>query len=218
MTAAAPLADGATVVFVGDSITDAGRTFFAADVAAGELGSGFVRLVASLVGVRHPARGFRFLNAGVSGDRVGDLAARWRRDVLAPRPDLVSVLVGINDTWRRYDADDPTPVEVFAAGYAQLLDMVAEHTDAALVLGEPFLLPVRPELDVWREDLDPKIEVVRGLAVERDAVLVPFDERFRAACELAPPAHWAPDGVHPSPAGHGLMALAWLDATAAAFG
>lgn len=185
-------------VFAGDSITDAGRR----EDPEG-LGDGWVRLVAAEL------PGARIVNAGVSGDRVVDLARRWEADVLSAAPDVLTVYLGINDVWRRYDSDDPTSPEDFAAGYAALLDTVAPRT---LVLVEPFLVPATEEQRTWGEDLDPKRAAVARLAAERGAVLVPLHEAMNAAAATDGVGAIAPDGVHPTPRGDRLIADAWLAA------
>ncbi|KZM35271.1 SGNH/GDSL hydrolase family protein [Oerskovia enterophila] len=199
------LGPGSRVVLIGDSITDAGR------LAEGEfgLGHGYAARVAGVCG----RRGVTVLNRGVGGHRVVDLQARWDQDVLALEPDLVSIKIGINDTWRRYDAGDETSAEDFEAGYRDLLDRtLAGAPQAALVLVEPFLVPVRPEQWGWREDLDPKIQVVRRLAGSYGLPLVATDGPFAQAVTTSGlgPQAWAYDGVHPTPAGHDLLAEAWL--------
>ena len=153
-------------MFAGDSVTDCGRR-----TDPDGLGDGYVRNLyddlSGELGERRPA----IVNAGISGHRAVDLAARWAADVLAHDPSLVSILIGINDTWRRYDEDDPTTAEDFEASYRALLDPLS----CPVVLMEPFLLPVKDGQDEWREDLDPKLDVVRKLAVEYGAILVPTD-------------------------------------------
>jgi lysophospholipase L1-like esterase len=185
-----------TVVFAGDSVIDCGRL----DDREG-LGDGFVRHLFDLLGPQRP----RIVNAGISGNRAVDLRARWKTDVLAQEPDLVSVLIGINDTWRRYDKDDPTSTESFEQSYRRLLEPVR----AKLVLIEPFLLAVKEEQHAWREDLDPKIEVVRRLAAEYGAILVPADVEFNRQAESVGGTTLADDGVHPTAAGHRLLADLW---------
>ncbi|TDD28119.1 GDSL family lipase [Kribbella turkmenica] len=185
-----------TVVFAGDSVTDCGRR---TDPAG--LGSGYVRTLSDDLADRRP----RIVNAGISGHRAADLAARWATDVLAHEPSLVSILIGINDTWRRYDEDDPTTAESFEASYRELLDPL----DCPVVLVEPFLLPVKAEQETWREDLDPKLEVVRRLAVEYGALLVPADVELNRLAETAGAAALADDGVHPTAAGHRAIAGLW---------
>ncbi|WP_246857632.1 SGNH/GDSL hydrolase family protein [Oerskovia sp. KBS0722] len=200
----AVLAPGARAVLIGDSITDAGRH---AEGGFG-LGHGYASRVAGVCG-RH---GVEVFNRGVSGHRVVDLQARWDADVLALEPDLVSIKIGINDTWRRYDAGDATSAEEFEVGYRDLLDRTrAGAPQASIVLVEPFLVPVRAEQWGWREDLDPKIQAVRRLAGEYGLPLVATDGPFAQAVATSGlgPQAWAYDGVHPTPAGHDLLAEAW---------
>jgi acyl-CoA thioesterase-1 len=110
-----------TIVFIGDSLTDAGRR----EDVDGHLGHGYVRLVSKELAERGDARAI--INTGISGDRAVDLRARWEPDALAHEPDLLSIYVGINDTWRRYDSGDPTSAESFAVTYRALLDAAQER-------------------------------------------------------------------------------------------
>jgi len=130
--------------------------------------------------------------------------------VLDHHADVVSILIGINDTWRRYDNNDETSVAQFEDGYCRLLDAVAQ-AGSQLVLIEPFLLPVSEGQKAWRDDLDPKIEVVRKLAKGYNAILVPADvELTRQTAELGAEA-LAEDGVHPTELGYERLAELWLD-------
>ncbi|MFO7166763.1 MAG: SGNH/GDSL hydrolase family protein [Chloroflexota bacterium] len=203
--------ENAVVLFQGDSITDAGRLRDDPE----HMGGGYAALAAAWFSARFPERRVRFLNRGISGNRTADLRARWQRDCIDLRPDWVSILIGINDTWRRYDRSDPTSTEAFAANYRAILEHTRAETSAQLILCEPFVLPVPPDRRAWREDLDPKIAVVRDLAREFGALLVPLDGIFASASTRREPAFWAPDGVHPSQAGHALIAQAWLAAVGA---
>ncbi|MBN2451429.1 MAG: SGNH/GDSL hydrolase family protein [Lentisphaeria bacterium] len=197
---------GQTVLFQGDSITDAGRS---RDNDA-ELGRGYANLTAAWFSALFPELQVRFLNRGISGNRVRDLQARWQADCVDLRPDWVSIMIGINDTWRRYDRNDPTSAEDYAAGYRDILERTRQVTGAGLILLEPFVLPVPDDRRGWRVDLDPKIAAVRELAREFDALYVPLDGLFAAASTRRQPAFWAADGVHPTQAGHALIARAWL--------
>lgn len=196
------------VLFQGDSITDCGRDF----ARPHHLGTGYPALVASRFAGRHPEKRVTFLNRGISGNTSADLLARWQVDAIDLQPHLVSILIGINDTWRRYDSGVPTPTAAFEANYRAVLEATRRSLQARLVLCEPFLLPVMPGQEGWREDLDPKIEVVRRLAGEYGALLLPLDGLFGQAASHRPASFWLPDGVHPSPAGHVLIADAWLEA------
>ena len=183
------------VLFQGDSITDCFRDHD----DPGSLGTGYVMLISAWYQALHPGAPVAFVNRGISGNRVKDLAARWDADCLEIGPALVTILIGINDTWRRYDSNDPTPVEAFEDAYYDVLNRTIESTDAQIVLMEPFSLPVPDDRKAWREDLDPKIQSVRHLAREFGAMLIPLDGIFAQASSKREPAFWTPDGVHPSP-------------------
>lgn len=202
---------GDTVLFQGDSVTDAGRDRNDPD----HLGSGYALMAAAWFQALYPERAVHFLNRGISGHRTIDLTRRWQQDCLDLRPTWVSILIGINDTWRAFDQDDRTSVEAYEASYRQLLDGVKANLDARLILCEPFVLPVPADRKTWRADLDPKIAVVHKLAQEYDALLIPFDTIFAEAATRWDAAFWAADGVHPSAAGHALMARHWLQAVQA---
>jgi lysophospholipase L1-like esterase len=200
------LRPGGTVMFAGDSITDCQRL-----ASEQGLGFGYPLRIAGEWGHRHPDRPVTFLNSGIAGNKVMDLEPRWRADVLDAEPDVVSVLVGINDVgWHLYAEDGYViPVEDYAAGYDRLLAPLAE-AGARLILIEPFLLPVRDDQKLWRADLDPKIQAVRELAAKYGAHLLAADGMFAELAAPTGPRHWAEDGVHPTPAGHAALAAAWL--------
>ena len=199
--------DDAVVLFQGDSITDAGRM---ADPAA--MGSGYAMMIASWFSAMYPEKNVRFINRGISGHRVKDLKARWKEDCLDLKPSWVSIMIGINDTWRRYDSNDPTPTEDYENAYRNILKQITTHLDARIIVIEPFVLPVPEDRVQWRLDLDPKIDAARRLAREFEAIYVPMDGIVAAAATRREPAFWAGDGVHPSQPGHALIAQAWLKA------
>ncbi|MFJ5229113.1 GDSL-type esterase/lipase family protein [Kitasatospora sp. NPDC088391] len=192
----------ATVLFQGDSITDAARDRDRPD----DLGHGYAAFAAPGL-----ADGLTVLNRGVSGNRVADLRARWDADTLAHRPALVSVLIGVNDTWRLHDSGLPSPADTWEKEYDDLLVRLRAHGAPRLVLIEPFLLPVTAEQWTWRADLDPRIHAVRRLAAAHGALLLAADGLLNQAARTAgDPALIAADGVHPTALGHRLLADAWL--------
>ncbi|MBI5425825.1 MAG: SGNH/GDSL hydrolase family protein [Opitutae bacterium] len=202
------------LLFQGDSITDAGRDRSrpVPNDAAG-LGAGYVTRIASALLGRHPRAGWRLVNRGVSGDRVVDLLARWPRDALHLQPDLVSVLVGVNDTWHAYNNSNGVSVERYEEIYRLLLrDLCVARPQCRLVLGEPFALPGGEFAADWMPELRERSAVVRRLAQEFGAAFVAYQACFDAALAEYTVAELAPDGVHPSPLGHELMAQAWLAA------
>ncbi len=192
-----------TIVFAGDSITDAGRR----EDPAG-LGDGYVPIIAE----RLEGSGHRVVNSGISGDRAVELKARWGEDVLAYEPDVLTMLIGVNDMWRRYDMDDATSAEAFREVYDELLGSLA-GTGTSIILMEPFLLPISDEMREWRaDDLDAKIAVVRELAEKHGATLIGLDGTLNDAARDGGPASIAADGVHPTPEGHTIIADEWIAA------
>ncbi|HEY4269729.1 MAG TPA: GDSL-type esterase/lipase family protein [Galbitalea sp.] len=184
------------ILFIGDSVTDCGRM----DDAPDFLGDGYVRQIAE----RLPGR--TVLNRGISGNRVVDLRDRWTVDALDPNPGILSIYVGINDTWRRYDSNDPTSAAAFEADYRVILDRAVETVAPALILVEPFVVPVTAEQETWHEDLDEKRAVVARLAAEYTAAFVPLQLLLTAAAAEHGAAAIAQDGVHPTELGHRLIA------------
>lgn len=203
--------NNATILFQGDSVTDCGRDYS----NKGSLGSGYAFLAAAEIGRKYPEKNINFINRGVNGNRVIDLNRRWEEDCLQLNPTWVSIYIGINDVWRRYDDNDLTSVEQFYEGYRKLIERTNEHTDAKFILVEPFCLPVPEDRKTWREDLDPKIQAIRELAREFKTLYVPLDGLFASASTQIDSAYWAEDGVHPTPAGHSLITKAWLEAVQA---
>lgn len=196
-----------TLLFYGDSITDCGRD--RANLAS--LGGGYVSQINARLGLAAASPALRVINTGISGNRIYDLESRLEADLLAHKPTVVTFLIGINDVWRHFDSKIASPAAEFAAAYRRVLTRIRDELNPQLVLMEPFLQPVPEDRRAWRVELDPKITVVRDLAVEFDADLIPLDGLFAAAATRAPAAFWLPDGVHPSPAGHALITEAWLD-------
>jgi lysophospholipase L1-like esterase len=203
--------DGATVLFQGDSITDAGRS--REDDA--DLGRGYAGMAAWWFEAAYPEKHVKFLNRGISGNRAKDLRARWQADCIDLKPDWMSVLIGINDTWRAFDHNDPTSTESYEDDCRHILTRTRDELGAKLILCEPFLLHCPDDRKAWRPDLNPRIDVVHRLADDFDAVLVPFDKLFAAAAEKREPQFWAGDGVQPSRPGHAFMARDWLRAVGA---
>ncbi|MFK4835936.1 SGNH/GDSL hydrolase family protein [Microbacterium sp. ZW T2_14] len=196
-----------TLVFAGDSITDAGRD----REDATSLGDGYVALIAQAVA--DSDAGMTVVNQGIGGDRAVDLAARWH-DVLATEPDVLTVYVGVNDMWRRFDSDDPTSAADFEATVEGLLQVARDAGVERLVLIEPFFVPVRDDQVAWLDDLNGKRDAVRRLAERFGATLVELHDAVTSAAAQNGASAIAPDGVHPTPQGSAIIADAWLRAHA----
>ncbi|MDD2417640.1 MAG: SGNH/GDSL hydrolase family protein [Oscillospiraceae bacterium] len=196
------------LLFQGDSITDAGRD----RVDPHRLGNGYPNFTAELINTKFSDINWEFINLGISGNRVIDLVDRRQKDFIDIQPDIVSVLIGVNDTWRAFDNNDPTTAEKFEANYRLLLEDIKKNTNAKIIMIEPFLLHNEPNKDKWRSDLNPKIDAVRRLAREFADIFIPMDGIFAAACIDNPPEYWAADGVHPTKEGAKFIAENYLDA------
>ena len=190
--------ENSIILFQGDSITDCGRD---RDDPNG-LGDGYVNLITETVADMYSQTNLKFINRGISGDKIRDLQLRWDADCISLKPDILSILIGVNDTLI-------TPAELFEEEYRMLLKRTSETLDSKIILCEPFLL--LGDSNAYRDDLNPKIEIVHKLSEEFSTHLLPLDKIFRESCSLNPPEYWAPDGVHPTPAGHALIAKSWIE-------
>lgn len=199
------LTKNTTILFQGDSITDCYRR-----EDPEQIGQGYVRMTVSCLKAFYPELELTFLNRGISGDRVKGLKARWQEDCLDLKPDLLFILIGINDTWRRYDSADPTDTAVFEADYDFIIKQ-ALNAGIKIILMEPFLLPTTEQQKQWWEDLGGKQRAVHRLARKYHLPLIPLDGLFQAAAITQDPASLTPDGVHPGPAGMRLITQTILD-------
>ncbi len=207
---------GSTILFQGDSITDAGRdrkTEGSANHPA-MLGRGYPFHLAGQLLADHAALGFSIFNRGISGNKVPDLDARWQKDCLNLKPALLSILIGVNDIWHKLNGKyDGTP-EIYRDGFTALIKRTKEALpDVTLVICEPFVLRCGAVNDTWFPEFEKRRAFAAELAKSAGAIWVPFQEKFDEAVNAGTePAYWAGDGVHPSQAGHALMAKVWREA------
>lgn len=202
------------ILFQGDSITDAGRSRLASSANSLEgMGFGYPRLVMDQLLTRFPDKDLQFHNRGVSGDRLQDLAGRWTDDTMNLNPDLISVLIGVNDTWNYLYLGMGSSPAGFLQIYRQLLmDTRAKLPGTALVLCEPFTLLTGEVTEEWDEDISERQRYVQELAEEFDALYVPFQSALdKAVSEGVPPHQLLEDGVHPTQRGHRLLADFWVE-------
>ncbi len=205
------IADGQSILFTGDSITDCGRTRPIG--AGGGLGEGYVAFVDDLLKACCTHRRIRILNTGVSGDRIIDLEARWRTDVLNPAPDWLSVLIGINDVWRQFDDPfDPNQVSIqrYESTYRRLLEQTRPGLKG-LVLMSPYLMEPNGA-DPMRKRMDAYGKIVERLAREFDAVFVHLQAEFDRYLAHEPARSLSDDRVHPNKTGHMIIAKSFLAA------
>lgn len=198
--------DGARILFQGDSITDGnrGRNTDPNHI----LGHGYQFIIASRYGAELAERHLTFLNRGISGNRVTDLQRRWQKDTLDLKPDLLSILIGVNDLGAGVSAEQ----------YEQQYDQLLAETVTALpnlrwVLCEPFGLPVGGKKEGWggyHTNLAERVRMVNKLGAKYHAPVVHFQKLFEEATNRAPADYWIWDGVHPTYSGHQLMAEEWI--------
>jgi lysophospholipase L1-like esterase len=202
---------GSVILFQGDSITDTQRNRDVALPNHGHaLGNGYVNLIASTLLHHYPTSGLQIYNRGISGNRVVDLYARWRIDAINLRPNVISILIGVNDTWHHFGSDNGVEVDRYAQVYRMLLEYTRQQlSDTQFVLCEPFVLPCGVVQPAWQEEMAARQQIVRTLAADFDAIFVPFQAQFDRVANTPSPAYWLGDGVHPTPAGHHLMAETW---------
>lgn len=195
------------ILFQGDSITDCNRDYSDSH----ELGQGYAKMSAELIRARHSDMDFEFINLGINGHRVETLFDRWSRDCINLQPDIVSILIGVNDTWHCAESRDWMPNDKFEFYYRALLERIKKETSAKIIMIEQFLL-YREDYQYFHEDLDPKIQITRKLAREYADVFIPMDGIFAAESIKHAPSELAADGVHPTPLGASIMAEYYADA------
>ena len=193
------------ILFQGDSITDAGRD----KRNYHDLGPGYPKYAAQGITEAFPDKDFEFINFGISGNRTSQLFDRLYTDGLAFQPDVISILVGVNDTW--HNLNNYLPNDVFEKNYRFLLEEIKTKTNAKIIMLEQFVLDF-PDMQRFHNDIDEKIRIVRRLAAEYADRYIPLDGLFAAACVAEPPSHWTREGVHPTDEGHQLIADYYFDA------
>jgi lysophospholipase L1-like esterase len=207
------LEDNSVILFQGDSITDTQRN---REVALPNhnhaLGTGYVNRISGNLLHRFPTSNLQIYNRGISGNRIVDLYARWRSDAINLRPTIISILIGVNDTGHHFGSNNGVEVERYAQIYRMLLEYTRQQLPKVqLILCEPFVLPCGVVQPAWQEEMALRQQIVKTLATDFDAYFVPFQSHFNQVANTPSLEYWLSDGVHPTPAGHHLMAEAWLN-------
>ncbi|MBE6591473.1 MAG: GDSL family lipase [Ruminococcaceae bacterium] len=176
------------LLFQGDSITDAGR-------GADGIGKGYVKYAIEYIKEKYPNADIEFINKGISGNKVCDLLARLDKDFLDLEPDMVSIMIGINDTWHHMPQKDFIPDEQFEADYRAILTALKDRGIKIMMI-EPFVIS-EDKLDFY-QDLYKKILIERKLAREFADVYLPLDGLLASAWCKNPADYFSADGVHPN--------------------
>lgn len=197
-----------TVLFQGDSVTDCGRN---REVASGMdcMGDGYPKIFAEVYNTLFPDNGVTFVNRGVSGNRTCHLLERYEEDFKAVNPDFISIMIGINNTWRNFDSqEDYCSAERFEAEYDELLAKIkADMPSAKILIIEQFAFTAHPERNTWQDDLDPKREATRRLAFKYADWFIPMYDIMTEHAESEFDMYdLSKDGVHPEYLGHSLIA------------
>ena len=195
------------ILFQGDSITDADRCrddFH-------DMGPGYPSYAARFLKEENPDVDFEFINLGISGDQTINLVERLESDFIAINPDLVSIHIGVNDTWHHAADRSWMSDEKFEENYRTVLSAIKERTNAKILMIEQYLLPFEDK-NYFREDLNGKIDVTRKLAREFADYYIPLDGLMAMACVGVDPTHWSPDGVHPNANGSEFIGRLYADA------
>jgi lysophospholipase L1-like esterase len=202
---------GSVVVFQGDSITDGGRdrSILAPNDAAA-FGSSYAALLMRDIRAAHPDVPWRFYNRGISGNKLPELQARWATDTIALRPDILSILAGVNDYWHKRSFGYTGTTADYETQYRNLLiETRAALPNVTLVLLEPFVLRTGAVDASWFPEFDERRAAAARVATAVDARFVPLQAVFDARAAQSGPEVWAKDGVHPTPAGHAVIAEQW---------
>jgi lysophospholipase L1-like esterase len=205
------------ILFQGDSITDAGRKRESITCNnTDQLGMGYALFTATAVLNRQADKQPKIYNRGISGNKVFQLRERWEIDTLAFVPDVLSILIGVNDYWHTLNGSYKGTVETYENDLRNLLKYTKEKLPKVqFVLCEPFALRGGGAIndDAWFPMFDAYRVSLKKLAGEFDTVFVPFQSAFDEAMKVAPAMYWSADGVHPDLPGRQLMSEVWLKAT-----
>ena len=208
------------ILFQGDSITDGNRYKSKASEwdKNHQIGHSYVYIITGLLGMQYPERGLEFVNRGISGNTAGELEKRWQTDALDIEPDVLSVLVGVNDCVRASThAVKDLSASRYEESYRSILRQSREkNPELKIILLEPFAYTDTQNIEnaeIRRAILRTEQKIVRRLAEEFDAIFIPLQELFDKARTVREPSYWLWDGTHPTEAGHALIAREYLKAT-----
>lgn len=198
-----------TILFQGDSITDAGRS----REEDFKTGIGYPTLVRGALGLDYPNQ-YIMYNRGISGNRVVDLYARIKADFINLNPDIISILIGVNDVWHEFSGKNGVDAKKYFKVYSMLIEELKEALpDVKIMILEPFVLKgsaTEAHFEAFQMEVLKRAEKARKIAETYELAFVPLQNKFEEAVELAPNEYWLGDGVHPTTAGHELIKREWI--------
>ena len=199
------------ILFQGDSITDGCRDYRNYH----HMGNSYPGYAAALIAKEFPDVEFEFINQGIAGNRTGQLFDRLYADAISLEPDIISVLIGVNDVWARYSSKRiQTSVEQIEANFRAIMKSLRERTHAKILVLSPYLLDSEVN-EHWRPELEEIFPILRRLAEEYADGYVPLNELFAEALKTQPePKYYSPDGVHPNANGAKFIAEHYFNAIA----
>lgn len=206
------------ILFQGDSITDCGRK--REDITS--TGMGYMHMVKGQLGCEYPGA-YEFINKGISGNRIVDVYARIKADIINLKPDIMSILIGVNDVWHELGGDhNGVAVEKFEKIYDMMISEILEALpDIKIMIMEPFILEgiktaaTEEEPGRWnyfKAEVPLRAEAAKRIAKKYNLPYIALQEKFDEACLQAPAAYWLRDGVHPTAMGHWIIKNQWMEA------
>lgn len=200
-----------TILFQGDSITDASRI----REDGYHLGTGYAYLVSANLAYENPYE-YKFLNRGIGGNRITDVYARIKSDIINLRPDIMSLLVGVNDAWHEVEEQNGVDPDKFFTIYDMMLDEIKKALpDLKMMIFEPYVLKGTLTEEHWDElhaEVLKRAKKVEEIAKKHNIKFIPLQNLFDEVSKDAPSDYWTCDGVHPTQAGHELIKREWLKA------
>ncbi len=199
---------GQKIVMIGDSITDAGRREIEPPY-----GVGYMTLVRSFVTALHPELGLTWENRGIGGDTVRHLDARWTADVIDERPDVLTVMIGINDVWRAFGekVHEAVPEDEYRATLTRLIRAAQESSAPDLYVGSPYMIEADTD-DPMRAAMDSRGAIAREVAADVGATFFDVQAAFDRVLASTGSGDWADDRIHPNQPGHAVIAVEFLRA------
>lgn len=200
-----------TILFQGDSITDCAR--------GNGLGDGYALMASAQLGLENPGE-YSFYNRGISGNRIVNVYARIKADIINLKPDYMSILIGVNDVWHEFDGHNGVEADKFEKIYCMLIEEIKESLpNVKIMIMEPFCLRARAtenteehpdKWNIFNAEVKKRAEKSKIVAEKYNLAFIPLQNKFDEASKMAPNNYWLEDGVHPTAAGHELIKREWI--------